>query len=69
MDAHRLATSKDQDHGLQQPALVSNLSFNSRRGHSSFSSGSDPQREVGSLDRILGPHPVLERAAVDLHAA
>lgn len=31
--------------------------------------GLNPQRQVGSLDRILGQDPVLERTAVDLHAA
>ena len=29
----------------------------------------DPQRQVGSLDSVLGQDPVLERTAVDLHAA
>jgi hypothetical protein len=69
VDDHLLAASEDQHNGLQQPCLRVEPEPQLAVWPLVFLEGLDPQRQVGSVDRVLGQHPVLERAAVDLHAA
>lgn len=69
VDDHLLAALEDQHNGLQQPRLRVEPEPQLATWPLLFLEGLDPQRQVGSLDRVLRQDPVLERTAVDLHAA
>ncbi len=69
MDDHPLAAPEDQHTGLQESCLRVEPEPQLAVWPLHILKGLDLQREVGSLDRVLGQDPVLERTAVDPHAA
>ena len=69
VDDHLLAAPEDQHNGLQQSCLRVEPEPQLAVWPLFFLDELDPQRQVGSLDRVLGQDPVLERTAVYLHAA
>lgn len=69
MDDHLLAAAEDEHDRLQQPCLGVEAEPQLAVGPLVFLQRLDSQRQVRSLDRVLGNDPVLKRAVVDLHAA
>ena len=69
VDDHLFAAPEDQHNGLQESCLRAEAEPQLAVWPRLFLEGLDPQREVGSLDRVLGQDPVLQRTAVHLHAA
>jgi hypothetical protein len=69
MNDYLFAAAKDQYHGLQEPRLSVEAEPQLAVWPFLVFERLDPQRQVRGLRRVLGQHPVLAGAAVDLHAA
>ena len=69
MNGHLLAAAEDQHNGLQKPRLSVEAQPQLAVRPFLFIEWLDPSRQVRSLHRVLGQHPMLAGAAVDLHAA